>query len=164
VEGGKKNVNTREISLVAVYAALYAALVIVLAPISFGALQFRLAGVLRPGIARMRLLAVGYALGVVVGNLLSPYAGIYELIFMPAASLAAGLIGYEVSKRLGGGYWSCGAVIAVIIPICVAWMLLQLFGLPLALTLPGLLASELIINLLGATIFTALERRVKWWQ
>lgn len=154
--------NTRELSLVAVYAALYASLVIVFSPISFGFLQFRLAGVLRPGIARMRMLAVGYALGVVVGNLMSPFAGIYELLFMPSASLAAGLIGYEVAKRFGGSYWTCGLVIALIIPVCVSWMLLQLFGLPVGLTLPGLLASELVINVLGAGIFTVLERRMKW--
>jgi uncharacterized membrane protein len=157
-----KALNTRELSLVAVYAALYASLVIVFSPISFGVLQFRLAGVLRPGIARMRILAVGYAVGVVVGNLMSPFAGIYELIFMPVASLASGLIGYEVAKRLGGSYWTCGLIIAVIIPVCVSWMLLQLFGLPVGLTLPGLLASELVINILGAGIFTVLERRMKW--
>lgn len=154
--------NTRELSLVAVYAALYASLVIVFSPISFGVLQFRLAGVVRPGIARMRVLAIGYAIGVVVGNLMSPFAGIYELLFMPVASLAAGLIGYEVAKRLGGSYWTCGLVIAIIIPICVSWMLLQLFGLPIGLTLPGLLASELVINVLGAGVFTVLERRMKW--
>jgi uncharacterized membrane protein len=162
VEGGKKALNTRELSLVAVYAALYASLVIVFSPISFGVLQFRLAGVVRPGIARMRVLAVGYAIGVVVGNLMSPFAGIYELLLMPVASLAAGLIGYELAKRLGGSYWTCGLVIAVIIPVCVSWMLLQLFSLPVGLTLPGLLASELIINVLGAGIFTVLERRMKW--
>lgn len=154
--------NTRELSLVAVYAALYASLVIVFSPISFGVLQFRLAGVVRPGIARMRVLAVGYALGVVVGNLMSPFAGIYELLFMPAASLAAGLIGYEAAKRFGGSYWTCGLVIALIIPVCVSWMLLQLFGLPIGLTLPGLLASELLVNIIGAGLFTALERRLKW--
>jgi uncharacterized membrane protein len=154
--------NTREISLVAVYAALYAALVIVFSPISFGPLQFRIAGVLRPGIAKLRILAVGYALGVIVGNLLSPFAGIYELLFMPAASLAAGILGYEVAKHVGGSYWTCGLIIAAIIPICVAWMLLQLFNLPIIVTLPGLLVSELIINLIGAVIFTALERRMKW--
>lgn len=154
--------NTRDLSLVAVYAALYASLVIVFSPISFGVLQFRLAGVIRPGIARMRILAFGYALGVIVGNLMSPFTGIYELLFMPSASLVAGLIGYEAAKRLGGSYWTCGLIIALIIPICVSWMLLQLFGLPVGLTLPGLMVSELVINILGAGIFTVLERRTKW--
>jgi len=156
-------VNSREISLVAVYAALYAVLVIAFAPISFGMIQFRVAGILRPGIARMRILALGYAIGVLVGNILSPYAGIYELLFMPVASFIAGLLGYEVARRFGGGYWSCGVVVAVIIPLCVGWMLEQLFMLPLAVTLPGLLISEFLVNMLGAVIFTALDKRMKWW-
>lgn len=156
-------VETRDISLIAVFAALYAALVVVFSPVSFGPLQFRLAGILRPGIARLRILAVAYALGVFVGNFLSPYAGAYELLFMPFASLAAGLIGYEVAKRLGGGYWVCGAVIATLIPICVAWMLEQLFNLPPLATLPGLLVSEQVINLIGSVVFTAVDKRVRWW-
>jgi uncharacterized membrane protein len=155
--------STRELSMVAVFAALYAALVVVFSPISFGPLQLRVAGVIRPGIARMRVLAAAYALGVVVGNIVSPYAGFYELLFMPAASLAAGLIGHEAAKRLGGGYWVCGLVIGSIIPVCVAWMLEQLFGLPLAVTLPGLFVSEQLVNVAGSIIFTALDRRFKWW-
>ncbi len=156
--------STRELSMVAVFAALYAALVVAFSPISFGPLQLRVAGVLRPGIARVRLLAAAYALGVVVGNIVSPYAGVYELLFMPAASLAAGLIGYEAAKRLGGGYWTCGVVIGAIIPVCVAWMLQQLFGLPIVASLPGLLVSELLVNVVGSLAFTALDRRFRWWQ
>ena len=157
------HIKTRDLSLITIYAALYAAMVVVFAPLSFYALQFRVAGVIRPGIARMRLLAVGYALGVVVGNLFSPFSGVYELVFMPVMSLISGLLGYEVAKRLGGGYWSCSVIIAIVIPLSVSWMLGQLFGLPLALTLPGIFVSELVINLTGAFIFTLIEKRYKWW-
>ncbi len=68
--------STRELSMVAVFAALYAALVVAFSPISFGPIQLRVAGVLRPGIARTRVLAAAYALGVVVGNIVRPYAGV----------------------------------------------------------------------------------------
>jgi len=156
-------IKTRDLSLITIYAALYAAMVVVFAPLSFYALQFRVAGVIRPGIARMRLLAVGYALGVVVGNLFSPFSGVYELVFMPIMSLISGLLGYEVAKRFGGGYWSCGVVIAIVIPLSVSWMLDQLFGLPLVLTLPGIFVSELVINLTGVFIFTLIEKRYRWW-
>jgi uncharacterized membrane protein len=67
--------KTRDLTLVAIFAALYAALVYVFAPISFLALQFRVAGVLRPAIAKKRILVIGYAIGVVVGNLFSPFVG-----------------------------------------------------------------------------------------
>lgn len=108
--------SAREISTAAVFAALYATLVVAFSPISFGVIQLRVAGVLRPGIARMRVLAAAYALGVVVGNVVSPFAGVYELVFMPAASLSAGLAGYYLAKRIGGGYWLCGAVMGSSFP------------------------------------------------
>jgi uncharacterized membrane protein len=50
--------KTKEISLIAVIAALYAAMVIVLAPISFGPVQLRLADVLIPLAAIFGLPAV----------------------------------------------------------------------------------------------------------
>jgi len=156
-------IETRDISLVAVYAALYAAMVVAFAPISFYALQFRVAGVLRPAIARKRVLAVAYAAGVAVANLFSPFAGAYEFVFMPLMSLVAGLLGYEAAKRFDGNYFVCGAVIAVVIPLSVGWMLNQLFGLPVVATLPGLLLSEQAINVLGAFIFKAVEPRYEWW-
>ncbi len=156
-------IETRDLSLVAVYAALYAAMVVAFAPVSFYALQFRVAGVLRPGIARKRVLAAAYAVGVAVANLFSPFAGAYEIVFMPLMSLVAGLLGYEAAKRFDGNYFVCGAVIAVVIPLSVGWMLNQLFGLPVIATLPGLLLSEQAINVLGAFIFKAVEPRYEWW-
>jgi uncharacterized membrane protein len=156
-------IEIRDISLVAVYAALYAAMVVAFAPISFYALQFRVAGVLRPGIARKRVLAVAYAAGVAVANFFSPFAGAYEIVFMPFMSLVAGLLGYEAAKRFDGNYFVCGAVIAVVIPLSVGWMLNQLFGLPMIATLPGLLLSEQAVNVLGAFIFKAVEPRYEWW-
>ena len=159
-----KNVKTRDVTLVAVYAAMYAAMVVVFAPISFSAMQFRVAGALRPGIAKKVELAVGYAVGVAVANVFSPFAGFYEILFMPFMSLLAGLAGHYLARRFNGSYIVCGVVIALIIPLSVAWMLNQLFSLPLLVTLPGLLVSEQVINLLGATVFKAVETRIRWWE
>jgi hypothetical protein len=57
-----------------------------------------------------------------------------------------------------------GAVIAVIIPISVSWMLNQLFGHPIAVTLPGLLVSEQIVNALGSIVFRAVDMRYRWYE
>lgn len=155
--------ETRDLSLVAIFAALYAALVYVFAPISFLALQFRVAGVLRPAIAKKWILAIGYAIGVVVGNLSSPNIGAWELLFMPMMSLVAGLVGHVIARKFSNNYFVCGAVIAVIIPLSVAWMLLQ-FGLPFLATFPYLLISEQIVCLIGSVIFKIIETRFKWWE
>jgi uncharacterized membrane protein len=148
---------------VAVFAALYAVLVYLFAPVSFYALQFRVAGVLRPGIARKWMLAVGYAIGVVVGNILSPFAGLHELVFMPIMSFLAGMLGYLAAKPFKNSYFITGAVIATIIPISVSWMLSQLFSLPIFATLPYMFLSEQIVCFIGASLFKLIETRFKWW-
>ncbi len=157
-------INTRDLSLVAVFASLYAVLVYFFAPISFQAYQFRIAGILRPGIAKKWILSVGYAIGVVVGNLLSPFAGFYELVFMPLMSFFAGICGYLIAKRFKNNYLVAGAIIAAIIALSVSWMLNQLFTLPMPATFPYLLISEQVVCFIGACIFRLVDLRVKWWD
>lgn len=138
-------------------------MVYVFAPISFYALQFRVAGVLRPVIGRKWVLAFGYAIGVVVANLFSPFTGIYELLFMPVMSFIAGICGYVVARCFSNNYFIAGIVIATIIPLSVSWMLNQLFTLPIPATLPYLLISEQIICFIGACVFKAIDSRFSWW-
>jgi uncharacterized membrane protein len=118
-------IKTKDLALITIYAALYAALVFAFAPISYGALQFRIAGVLRPGISKKWILAIGYGLGVVVGNIFTPFPLYYELLFMPAMSLIAGLAGYLVAKPFKQNYFVSGLVIAPIIAVSVSWILSQ---------------------------------------
>ena len=156
-------IETRDLSLVAIFAALYVALVYIFNPISFLPQQFRVAGVLRPAIAKKWILAIGYAIGVVVGNFSSPNIGPWELLFMPLMSLVAGLLGHILARRFSQNYFICGAVIATIIPLSVAWMLLQ-FGSPFLATFPYLLLSEQVVCFIGSLLFKAIETRFKWWQ
>ena len=156
--------NTKNVTLTAIFAALYVALGMVFAPISFLALQFRIAGVIRPAIAKKPVLIVGYAIGVVITNFFSPFASFLELVFMPLMSIVAGLAGYYAAKFFGKSYMVAGAVIAVIIPISVSWMLNQLFELPIVATLPGLLVSEQIVNGLGSILFMAVDSRYRWYE
>jgi len=156
-------INSRDLSMITIYAALYAALVYVFAPISFYALQLRIAGMLRPAIAKKWLLAIGYAIGVLVGNLFSPFTGLHELIFMPIMSLFAGLLGYLAAQKFRNDYFITGAVIATIISISVSWMLSQLFNLSMLATLPYLFISEQVVCFIGASIFKGIEKRFKWW-
>ena len=155
--------ETRDLTLVTIFAALYAALVYVFAPISFLALQFRVAGVLRPAIAKKWILAIGYAIGVAVGNLSSPNIGAWELLFMPIMSLVAGLLGHIAARKFGDNYFICGAIIATIIPLSVAWMLTQ-FGTPFLATFPYLLISEQVVCLIGSVMFKTIETRFKLWE
>jgi len=157
-------IKSRDLSLMAIFAALYAALVWVFAPISFYALQFRIAGLVRPAIAKKRILAVGYAIGVVVGNLFSPFTGIHELIFMPVMSLIAGVLGHELARLFRNSYLVSGMVIATVISISVSWMLNQIFKIPVIATLPSIFISEQIVCIIGSVIFKVIEARYEWWS
>lgn len=163
VWGGNLKVTSRDLSLVAVFAALYVVLVYMFSPVSFYAFQFRVAGILRPGIARKWVLAVGYGIGVAVGNIFSPFVGPFELVFMPIMSFVAGVAGYVVAKPFKNNYFITGVVVATIIPVSVSWMLNELFNLPMLATFPYLFISEQIVCLLGASMFRLIETRVKWW-
>ena len=156
-------IKTRDLSLVAIFAALYVALVYMFNPISFLPQQFRVAGVLRPAIAKKWVLAIGYGLGVVVANFFSPFAGIYDLLFMPMMSLVAGFLGHSLAKRFGNNYFICGVVIATIIPLSLSWMFLQLFNEPILANFPLLLIGEQAVCLIGSVVFQAIETRFKWW-
>jgi len=83
---------------------------------------------------------------------------------MPVASLLAGLAGYVVAKKFSGNYFITGAVIALIIPVCVSWMLSQTQGVPMIATLPYLLVAEQVVCLIGALVFKAIDIRFKWWK
>ncbi len=164
--GGKNvkyKIKTKDVALISVFAALYAALVYVNIPLSFLALQFRIAGVLRPAIGKKWVLSIGYAIGVVAANIFSPF-GVYDLVFMPIVSLLAGIAGYLVARKFNGNYFVAGAVIALIVPVALTWMLNQLLGLPVIETFVYLLIAEQAVNFLGALIFKAIDLRFKWWK
>jgi uncharacterized membrane protein len=163
-EEKKLTIQTKDIAFTAVYAALYAALVYVTVPFSFGVAQFRIAGALRPGIAKKWILALGYGLGVLIANFFSPFAGPWDLVFMPFMSLLAGLAGYLVAKPFKGNFFISGAVTAALIAFSLSYMFEQ-FGMgPMIVNLPYLFVIEQIVCLIGASIFTSVERRYhqKW--
>ena len=160
----KRTLTVKALSQVAVFAALYTVLVWLFQPFGFAALQFRVAEGLKPSIAKVRTLAVAFAIGNFLGNLVSPFAGIYELAFMPTMNIVGGLLAYYAAKIFKGNYFVAALVYGTTIGLSVSWMLHALFNIPLLDLIPFLLASELIAMILGAVVFLFLEKRWKWYQ
>jgi len=156
-------ISNRDMALVAVYASLYAIAVYLFSPLSFYALQFRIAGALRPAIARKWVLTIGYAIGVAIGYMFSPFVGPLELGFMPVMAFIAGILGYVFAKQFKNSYLVAGTVIAAIIAPSISLMLYLLFNLAILATLPYLLLSEESVCFIGAYTFRIIERRVTWW-
>jgi uncharacterized membrane protein len=87
-----KKLDTRDVSLTVLFAALYAVLVIVLAPISFGPVQLRVADVLIPLSALFGWPVVaGVTIGCFVGNAYFALGAI-DIIAGPIANLIAATI------------------------------------------------------------------------
>ena len=94
--------DTRETTLAAVIAALYAALVIVLAPISFGPIQLRVADCLIPLAALLGWPAIlGVSLGAFIGNAyFMSFTGVIDVVFGALANLVAATIIFRLRERL----------------------------------------------------------------
>jgi uncharacterized membrane protein len=157
-------IKTKDLALTTIYVALYAARVIVFNPISFGLAQFRVAGMLRPAIAKKWILAFGYGIGALVANFFSPFAGPWDLVFMPVMSVVAGLAGYFVAKRFGGNYFVCGAVTATIIAASLSFMFEQLGIAPMLVAVLPLFVVEQTVCLIGGFVFMLIGKRFAWWK
>jgi uncharacterized membrane protein len=94
--------DIRETTLAAVIAALYAALVIVLAPISFGPIQLRVADCLIPLAALLGWPAIfGVSLGAFIGNAyFMSFTGPIDVIFGALANVIAATIIFRLRERL----------------------------------------------------------------
>ena len=160
----RKYFDTRALSQIAVFASLYTVLVWLLPGLSFAAVQFRIAEGLKPAIAKRWTLAFSFALGNFLGNLVSPFAGIYELGFMPLMNIVGGLLAFGVARAFKRNYLVAGLVYAAVIGLSVSWMLHVLFNISLEALVPLLIASEEAVMIIGAAVFYLVERRWKWYQ
>jgi uncharacterized membrane protein len=129
--------NARGLTIAALFAASYAALVYLLAPISFLQIQVRVANALMGAVPTFGMPAVfGIALGVFLGNVFSPLG---PIDLLSAAPSFAGLLAiYWLRKKsvlLGL------AIYSLIISAWVALMLHLILGLPYLASLAYVLAG-----------------------
>lgn len=140
---------TRRVVYAATIAALYATATIVLAPISFGPLQFRAANLLMALMFLGPDLCFGLALGVFFGNLASPF-GPLDWGVMPVVTLGASLLAYRIRKAWLGGIVAW----AVITSLGVAMFPLGIGAqLPMATTWPLVFVAQMIVGCLGWVMF-----------
>lgn len=125
-----KRIDIRKIVFGAVIAALYIALTIAIAPISYGPVQFRISEVLTILPFFFPVAVPGLFIGCVIANLLSPY-GMLDVVVGSVASLLAGLctmwIGKVGRKReLSSKILACFPPVgfnAIFIGAMIAWLM-----------------------------------------
>ena len=132
----------RVVAEVAVLSALYVALTLLLAPVSYGPIQFRVSEALVILVAARRHLLLFVPISCCIANLFSPYAGPWDLIFMPLVSMLGALPMYILRTR-----WllfSCWAY-ALVTAVGVGIMLSVLTEKGFFILFGSVLASQLII-------------------
>lgn len=151
----KFKISTKWIATTAVLAAVYYALTMVFAPISYGFIQFRVSEVLNLLAFFNPAFAPGIVLGVFLSNLTSPL-GIYDLFFGTFHTAISLYFMSKIHKK-----W-----VASLMPALFSWII----GIELVLAFGGgiagfitmslsVAASELIIcTLISVPLYDVLER------
>ena len=153
-------IKTKDLALIATYAALYAALVVVLGGFSYGPIQVRVADSM---VAAVPLLGVpgvlGHTLGVFIGNLFSP-DGLLDLL-NTIPSFAMSFVVYFVYKKTQSDYTVIGTCLAysAVLGTTVGWMLSYLYHLPLLLTIGYVAIGNAVATVvIGWPLFKVLKR------
>ncbi|UCH01638.1 MAG: QueT transporter family protein [Candidatus Bathyarchaeota archaeon] len=152
--------DTKDLSIMIVFAVLYAIGVVFLAPISFGIYQVRLADALLPlsmifGVPS----AVGLSMGCVVANVYGGL-GIIDIVGGSAANLIGCTLAWYVARRGQFAHRLLGAIVeTVVVTLIVGGYLSFIFGVPLEFGLFGVFVGSIIaINIVGFTIEETLRR------
>lgn len=149
----KKLLTTKSVCLSAMIAALYAALTLLLAPISYGAIQCRISEAMTLLPILLPQAIPGLVIGCLVANLLSPVA-IWDVIFGTLATLIAALGTYWLRKK---------PLLAALCPVVangviVGVMLAVFYALPLWMTMLEVAVGEAVAVALGFILLAALRR------
>lgn len=163
------NIKTKDIALIAVYAALYAALVVVLGGFSYGPIQVRIADSMLSVVPLIGFIGVlGHTLGVFIANIFSTVGLIDLLNTIPSFVMA--FVVYYVYKRTKNDYSVLLTSIAysLVLGATVGWMLSAVYALPLLPTIAYVMVGNLIATtLIGWPLFKVLKKTgvfERWFQ
>ena len=148
----KKLLTPRSLCMSAIIAALYAALTLLLAPISYGAIQCRVSEALTLLPLLLPQAIPGLFVGCLIANL---YTGlITDIVFGSLATLLAAVGTYALRKK---------PLLAAACPVVSNGIIVGLVlscsqGLPVALTMAEVAAGELLAVALGFVLIAALKK------
>jgi uncharacterized membrane protein len=153
-------IQTKSLALIAIYAALYAALVVVLGAFSYGPINLRIADAMLAAVPLLGVPGViGHTLGVFTANIFST-AGVLDLL-NTIPSFVMSFVVYYVYKKTQNDYTVIGTCIAYsfVIGSTVGWMLSYLYSLPLLLTIVYVIVGNIIVTvLIGWPVFKLLKK------
>jgi uncharacterized membrane protein len=152
--------NTRKLTVVTVFASLYAVGVIFLAPISFGIFQIRVADAMLPLSMIFGLpSALGFGLGCVVSNVYGGL-GIVDIVGGATANIVACTLAWYIGRRGRVVQRFLGSVVETLaVAVIVGGYLSLIFQVPVEIGLLGVLVgSTIAINFVGFPVEEAIRR------
>lgn len=146
----KKTVFLVQASLI---AAVYAAITIALAPISYGQIQVRVAEALTVLPAFTPAAIPGLFVGCIVANLYGG-GGIIDIVFGSLATLVAAYLSYKMPKK-----WLIPLPPIIVNGIIIGYVLNYVYGAPLLITMGWVSIGQIIACYgLGYPLMTVLEK------
>jgi uncharacterized membrane protein len=161
-----KTKSSTSATLTALFAALYAAGVVFLAPISFQLFQVRIADAMLPlSILFGWPAVVGLSIGAFVANFFGGL-GPVDILGGAIANFLATFLAWRITRSRGKFRRLAGVMLEIlVITLIVGSYLSYLFGMPLSVGLLGvLLGSVVAIGVLGSIVLSALSssRMLSW--
>ncbi|MGE5577378.1 MAG: QueT transporter family protein [Syntrophothermus sp.] len=150
--------KTRQMAEIGLIAAIYVVLVYLLAPISFTVLQFRVAEIIKPMAIFRKHTIWAMAAGVGIANLSSPYAGAWELVWMPLMNLAGGYLAWLIGNKVN--VYAGAVIFAAWIALAVAVMLSAVANLPFWPAFGSLIIPEILLVTGGVPLMRWISERV----
>lgn len=142
---------------VSIVAAIYVALTLSVAPISYGALQFRVSEVLNLLAFINPLYGISLVLGCAISNLFSPL-GMYDVVFGTLATLLSVIFISKSKNLFVASLWP-----SLFNPIIVGLELYFLLNLPFAFTAFTILIGEfMVVTVVGYPLFKILMRNSRF--
>ena len=152
--------NNKEISLIAIISALYSALVIGLAPISFLPIQIRIADAMLPLSIIFGMPAIiGLTLGTIVANVFGGL-GFVDIIGGGFANLVAAYVAWKVGSLKIKYAWITAVVLQIIIVGTVVGIYLAvLFEIPILISISNILISSAVsVGIIGYSVLKIVSR------
>ena len=156
------SLTTRRVVRIAIIAALYAVITLLIAPIAYSALQFRISEAIKVFVLFDPWLAIGIGIGTLIGNLQSPF-GIWDLTWTPLTDMLGGLLAWGVYRFLlrRKAPALAMALYALTTSLAVTAML-ALLGVDAFLVLfPPILISELLIMVPATPLIFWIKRQLQ---
>lgn len=146
-----KNEKLQWLTKNAILAALYVALTLVFAPISYGAIQFRVAELLVMIPFFNKKWIPGIVIGCLIANMFSPL-GIVDVVFGTLATLIGGIIVAHMKN-----IWLATLAPSIVNGLIVGTQLFVMFKAPLIASMIYVFIGELVVVLISVIVLNTLK-------